>query len=148
MFDSLFIFHLHGGNEKKRTTRATLGVKKEFVAEHENGFHVSYLASKYSVPKSSISTFLKNKGMINAANVAKGSKAISRQRPQVIEEVETLLLVFINGKLLKGDSLSEAFVREKALCIYGGENSNDFDFKASKGWFQKLEKTKWNSQCT
>ena len=57
--------------------------------------------------------------MIKAANVAKGSKVISRQRPQIIEEVNKLLLVFINEKQMKGDSLSEAFVCEKALDIYG-----------------------------
>ena len=26
-----------GGKEKQKTTRATLGVKKEIIAEHENG---------------------------------------------------------------------------------------------------------------
>ena len=45
------------------------------------------------MPKSTIPTFLKNKEMIKAANVTKGSKVISKQRPQIIEEVETLLLV-------------------------------------------------------
>ena len=53
--------------------------------------------------KSTISTFFKNK-MIKAANVAKGSKVISKQRPQIIEEIEKLLLVFINVKQLKCDS--------------------------------------------
>ena len=50
------------------------------------------------MPKSTISTFLKNREMIKAANVAKGSKVICKQRPQIIEEVEKLLLVFINEK--------------------------------------------------
>ena len=59
--------------------------------------------------------------MINAANVAKGSNMISRQRTQIIEEVEKLLLVFINEKQLKGDNLTEAFICEKALVIYGDE---------------------------
>ena len=81
--------------------------------------------------------------MIETANVAKGSKVISRQRPQIIEEVEELLLVFINEKQLKGDSLCEAFICENALDFYGdlvkktfGANSKDFEFKASKGWLE------------
>ena len=45
--------------------------------------------------KSTISTFLKNKGMIKVVNVVKGSNVISRQRPQTIDEVDELLLVFI-----------------------------------------------------
>ena len=65
------------GKEKRKTTRATLGAKKEIMAEHEYEVRVSDHASKYGMPKSTISTFLKNKEMIN---VAKGSKVISKQR--------------------------------------------------------------------
>ena len=60
--------------------------------------------------------------MIQAANVAKGSKVISKERPLIIEEVDELFLVLINEKQLKGDSLSEAFICEKALDIYGDLN--------------------------
>ena len=81
--------------------RATLGVKKEIITEHENGVRVCDLVSDYGMPKS---TYLKNEEMMTAANIAKGSKVISEQRPQIIEEVEKLLLVFINEKMLKGDS--------------------------------------------
>ena len=100
------------------------------------------------MPISTISTFLKNEEMIKATNVAKGSKVISKQRPQIIEEVEKLLLVFINEKQLKGDRLSEKDKKlcEKALGIYGdlvmktlGANFKDFDFKASRGWFEKFK---------
>ena len=55
--------------------------------------------------------------------------------------------MFINEIQLKGNSLSEAFICEKALDIYGdivrktiGANSNDFDFKAIRGWFKKFLK--------
>ena len=55
--------------------------------------------------------------------------------------------VFINGKQLKGDSLSEAIICEKALDIYGdlvmktlGANSKNFDFKSSRGWLKKSKK--------
>ena len=56
---------------KRKTTRGTLGAKKEIIAEHENGVRISDLASKYCMPKSRISTFLKNKEMIKAANATK-----------------------------------------------------------------------------
>ena len=85
-----------GGKEKRKTTRATLGVKKEIIAEHGNGVRVCDLASKYGMPRSTISTFLKNKEIIKAANVEKGSKVISMESPRIILEVEKLLLVFIN----------------------------------------------------
>ena len=70
-----------GGKENGKTTRATLGVKKEIIAEHENGVCASDLVSRNGMPKSTISTILKNREMIKAANVAKGSKVISKQRP-------------------------------------------------------------------
>ena len=41
-----------GGKEERKTTRATFGVRKEFMAEHENGVRVSDLAWKYGMPKS------------------------------------------------------------------------------------------------
>ena len=100
------------GKEKRKTMRATIGLKKEIIAEQENGIRFFNLG----LPKSTISTFLKNKEMIKA--VAKGSKVISKHRPQIIEEVKKLLLVFINVKQLKGDSLSEAFICEKTLDTY------------------------------
>ena len=85
--------------------------------------------------------------MIKAVNVAKRSNVMSRRRPQIIEEVEKLLFVFINEKQLKGDSLSEAFICEKALDIYRdqakktlGANSKDFDCKVCIGWFEELRK--------
>ena len=40
------------------------------------------------MPNSTISMFLKNNVMIKASNVAKGSKVISKHRPQITEEVE------------------------------------------------------------
>jgi len=136
-----------GDKGKRKTTRATIEVKKEIIGKYENGVRVSNLASTYGIPKSTISTFLKNKEILKAADVAKGSKGISKQRPQIIEEVEKLLLVFINEKQLKGDSVSEAFICEKALNIYGdlvnkipGASSKDFDFNASRGWFEKFKK--------
>ena len=81
--------------------------------------------------------------MINATNVAKGCKVISKQSPQIIEEVDKLLAVLINEKQLKGNSMCD-----EALDIHGdlakieidkkslGANSNDFDFNASRGWFK------------
>ena len=66
-----------GGKEKRKTTKATLGVEKKIIAEHENGVRISDFSSKYCMPKSTISTFLKNNEIIKAANVAKGSTVIS-----------------------------------------------------------------------
>ena len=63
--------------------------------------------------------------------------------------------MFINEKQLKGDSLyrkgivfSEAFICDKAIDVHSNlvkktlvANSKDFDFKASRGWFEKCIKS-------
>ncbi|XP_067135000.1 tigger transposable element-derived protein 1-like [Centruroides vittatus] len=96
--------------------------------------------------KSTISTILKNKETIKRANVAKGVTTLTKQRPQILEEVEKLLLIFINEKQLRGDSISETFICEKALEIYDdlvkktpGTSTSAFVFKASRGWFENFK---------
>ena len=72
---------------------------------------------------------------------------IKKPKPLIIEVIENLLFVFINEKQLKGDSLSEVIICEKAIDIYGdlvkktlGANSKDFNFKASREWFEIKKK--------
>ena len=132
--------------EKRKTVRTTIELKKEIIAKYEKGTRVSDLSVEYGMPKSTISTFLKNKDLIKAADVAKGVTLISKQRPQIMEEMEKLLLIYIKEKELAGDSISEAFICEKALQIYadleketpGTSSEVAFTFKASRGWFENF----------
>jgi hypothetical protein len=55
----------------------------------------------------SISTILKNREAIKAADVATGVKSFTSKRLPAVEEVEKLLVVRINEKQLAGDSVSE-----------------------------------------
>jgi hypothetical protein len=95
---------------KRKTTRITIGVKKEIIAKHENGFRVSDLATQFGVEKSTVCTILKNKGAIKGASVTRGVTVITKQRSQTIEVVEELLLIWINEKMLAGDSVSEGII--------------------------------------
>ena len=80
-----------------------------------NGVHVSDLAAQYNMAKSTISTFLKNKEAIRAADVAKGVKIDhSMPRLHIVDEVEKLLFIWSKEKELDGDSI----IYEKALRIY------------------------------
>uniref|UniRef100_A0A8C5RHA3 HTH CENPB-type domain-containing protein n=1 Tax=Laticauda laticaudata TaxID=8630 RepID=A0A8C5RHA3_LATLA len=118
-------------------------VKKEIIEKYERGLRVTDLAAEYNKPKSTISTILKQKKAIKAANVARGVTMLTKQRPQVLEEVEKQLLVWLNKKQLAGDSVSEVVICEKARMIYGNlrqkyaSSSGESDeFKASRGWFE------------
>ncbi|KAF2344374.1 DNA binding HTH domain Psq-type [Trinorchestia longiramus] len=66
----------------------TIELKKEIIAKYESGVRVSDLASQYEMAKSTISTILKHKEVLEKADVAIGVTAISKQRPQIMEEME------------------------------------------------------------
>ena len=130
--------------------RTTIELKKEIIAKFENGVRVSDLATQYGMAKSTISTFLKNKDAIKAADVAKGvTSVVCKQRPQIIDKIEKLLVIFIKEKEIAGNSISEGIICEKALEIYNDllketpctsvKGESAFTFKASRGWFEKFK---------
>ncbi|XP_066937240.1 putative CENPB DNA-binding domain-containing protein 1 [Macrobrachium rosenbergii] len=96
--------------QKRKTVRTTIELKKEVIEKYERGIRVTDLALEYRLPRSTISTFLKNKEAIKSASVAKGVTSLTKQRPPVIEEIEKLLLVWVNEKQLAGDRVSEAMI--------------------------------------
>ena len=52
--------------------------------------------------------FLKNKEAIKAVDVAKGVTNVrSKQRPQIMDKIDKLLLIWIKEKEFDGDSISE-----------------------------------------
>ena len=132
---------------KRKTVRTTIEFKKELIEKYERGMRVSALAKEYDMAKSTISTILKNKDSIKASDVAKGVTAITKQRPQILEEVEKLTLLYIKQLELAGDSVSEELVCQKARDIYNdllksspGTSDETFEFKASRGWFEKFKR--------
>ena len=142
--------HNTTGKGKRKVVRTTIELKKEIIAKFENGIRVSDLATQYGMAKSTISTFLKNKEAIKAADVAKGvTSVVSKQRPQIMDKVEKLLLIFVKEKEIAGDSISEGIICEKALEIYNdllkenpdmsAKGESAFTFKASRGWFEKFK---------
>ena len=100
------------GSSKAGEEKRKVEFKKELIATYESGVRVSVLAKEFGMAKSTISTILKNKDQLKASDVAKGSSVLSKQRPPVLEEVEKLLLIFINEKQLSGDTRSEG-----AICV-------------------------------
>ncbi|XP_069961022.1 tigger transposable element-derived protein 1-like [Cherax quadricarinatus] len=83
---------------------------------------------------------------IKDAVVAKGVTMLTKMRSPVLEEVEKLLLVWINEKQLAGDTLMTSIICEKARQLHEDlvkklpANSGDVsEFKASKGWFERFK---------
>jgi len=65
-------------------------LKKELITKWEKGTCVSDLAVQYGMAKSTISTILKNRGAIKAADVVKWVKSLTTKRLPAVEEVEKL----------------------------------------------------------
>jgi len=132
---------------KRKNTNIIIDVKKEIIAKHENGVRVSDLATQFGMAKSTICTILKNRETIKKADVARGVTVIMKQKSQTIEEVEKLLLIWINGNMLAGNTVCEVMICEKAKRLHEDlvkkhpGTSGDADvFKASRGWFEKFKK--------
>jgi Mor family transcriptional regulator len=64
---------------KKKMVRIAMEVKKEIVEKYEVGMRIRDLAAAYCMPRTTVSTIVKNKDIIKSANVAKGVKSITKQ---------------------------------------------------------------------
>ena len=90
-------------NSKRKIIMTMVEMKKELITKWEKGTRVSDLAVQYGMAKSTISTVLKNREAIKAAEVAKGIKSLTSKRLPAVEEVEKLIMAWINEKQLAGD---------------------------------------------
>ncbi|GCC31462.1 hypothetical protein chiPu_0009920 [Chiloscyllium punctatum] len=104
--------------KSSESNKSKIELKEELIAKHESGMCVSDLAAVFEMPKSTVCTILKNKEVIKASDVAKGVTTLTSKRSKFIEEVEKLLLVWINEKQLVGDPISEDIIWEKARLLY------------------------------
>ena len=131
---------------KRQLIRTMIKKKKEVIAE--SGVGVTDIALTFKMPRTTIWTIVRNKEAIKAASVAKGVKCVSKQRLQTLEEAEKFLYIWINGKQLVGDSISEAIICEKARQSHadllkdkpGTSGESTELFKASHGWFNEFRK--------
>ena len=90
----------------------------------------------------------KNKEEIKSVQVAKRISRLSSSCCNVTEQMETLLLVWINEKQTTGDSVSEAMICEKAKQLFeelGAKAPSTStgpvkEFLSTKGWFTGIRK--------
>lgn len=132
--------------EEKVKKAITIEKKKEIVQKYESGIRVTDLANMYSMSTSTISTILKRKDLYKKARVAKGVTQIRKSRLAGLEEVERLLLVWINERQMAGDSLSGSIICKKARAINAdllkkkpSVSDNAETFRASLGWFHNFK---------
>ncbi|XP_077784200.1 putative CENPB DNA-binding domain-containing protein 1 [Podarcis muralis] len=132
------------GERKKE--KVTLEMKKEIIQKHDGGMRVTDIAREYGRNPSTIRTILKMREKILATDAAKGVTRIVKNHPAVLEEVEKLLLIWIEEKQRAGDTVSEAVICEKAKALHAdlireqpGTSGEPEVFKASRGWFERFK---------
>lgn len=137
-------------NKEKNNKRSkiTIEIKHKIIESHKQGVGVADLGRTFKLSKSTICTILKNKHKLMDVNASKGVSRISSQRSPILDDVERLLLIWINQKQLQGDSISQNIISEKAKSIFadlvektpGTSTAREEEFKASKGWFENFKK--------
>jgi len=105
--------------------------------------NVGDLSVEYDMAASTINTILKNEEEIRSLQVADRISRLSSSRCNITEQMETLLLVWINEKQMAGDSVSEAIIFEKVKQLFeelGAKAPSTStgpvkEFFGTKGWF-------------
>jgi hypothetical protein len=105
-------------NKKSGVSRTVLTTetKQEIISKVERGQKMSVIAMQYGLNRSTVGTILAKKEIIKKTQKAKGVKKITseKQRSAIHEEMERLLLVWINERKMKRDVPSMAIIQEKA----------------------------------
>jgi hypothetical protein len=74
-----------GEEPKRKIVISTIGIRKVLITKWESSTGLLDLAAQYGIAKSTISTMLKNKEVIKAANVAEGVKTLTSKRTPAVE---------------------------------------------------------------
>ncbi|GBO46618.1 Tigger transposable element-derived protein 1 [Araneus ventricosus] len=127
----------------------SIELKREIIEKNEQGVRVADLARQYGRSTSTICTVLKQE-LIKSITPAKGVTMISKLWSSLHEKMEKLLIVWVTEKQLKGDTLTQDIICEKARTIYGDllnqtpristDEASEDSFKASRGWFENFRK--------
>ncbi|ALC49524.1 CG14050 [Drosophila busckii] len=135
-------------NKAKKRVTITIALKHQIVEKHKQGLSVTNLGRAFKLSKSTISTILKNADKLKHINASKGVSRISSQRPRMLDDVERLLLLWMDENQIKAESSTRIVICEKAKKIFDELIDNipatstlkEEVFKASKGWFENFKK--------
>ena len=93
----------------------TIKRKKEIIQKYEEGKQLIDIDRNLDKASSTIATILKKKEDIKGFTVSKGVTLIASKKkwPEILNEIEKLLFVWVNKKQLMGDSIGEGLICEK-----------------------------------
>ncbi|XP_060867267.1 tigger transposable element-derived protein 6-like [Metopolophium dirhodum] len=130
---------------KRKQMSIDLKTKQLILVEVEKGtLPKTKIAEKFGIPKSTLSTIIKNKDKIDEAVALGSTNSTKRLRKPMLEDVEKELLKWFKKARDSNIPLSGALVREKAKEIC---TSNGVEHMAcSDGWLWRFQK-RYNISC-
>ncbi|XP_068245470.1 putative CENPB DNA-binding domain-containing protein 1 [Palaemon carinicauda] len=93
-------------------------IKHEIIKKHESGVRVTELARQYERSTSTICTLLKKKDAIKTTKPSTGLGILSKLCSDIHNEMQRLLLIWIEEKQLVGKTMTKTIICENASGIY------------------------------
>lgn len=126
---------------KRKQTSIDLSTKLKIIEEIEKGTKFkSVIAKEFGIPKSTLSTILKNKEKLYqaiAAGTVTPTQKTKRMRLAKHEDVEAELFTWFKSVRSANLPISGPIIQEKAEKI--AENLGVTDFKCSSGWLHRFK---------
>ncbi|KAM3936770.1 tigger transposable element-derived protein 4-like [Leptodactylus fuscus] len=133
----------------KKRTKLTVQQKVEIIRELEgnSSLRQTDLANRYNMPLMTVNTIVRNKKHIleQSEKLGKMSGKRSKFRKAKHEELENILMKWINQARAAGINIDGSVVREKANTLAAKMNVKDF--VASSGWFTRFKERNSLSYC-
>ena len=122
---------------KRKLAVKTLAEKCQALRDLENGISNKNVAEKYGEPKSTVSTWLKNKEKLFTA-LEKSSIKRKNFRKSNYPDIDNVVFKWFLSQRGKSIPIDGTFIKEKAM-----EHAKELgatDFKASVGWLGRWKK--------
>ena len=126
----------------------SMEVKSEIIKRHEEGESCASIGRKMELARTTVVTIVKDRERI--LNHIKGSTpmsstCITKQRSQLIIEMERLLVLWLDDQRQRRMPVSLLVMQEKARRLFETlksqqpPGSQEEQFQASKGWFNRFK---------
>ena len=134
---------------KKNRKKIDLEMKMKIIELYKTGKSVVKIRKDLNLSQSTVSTILKDsERIIDAVNSSASLKAtvITKRRTPIIEEMEKILLIWVEDQIQKQVILSMGAIQAKARSLFEALKLNSFNpneptkFMASHGWFERFKK--------
>jgi hypothetical protein len=143
-----------GGKVKKDRRSLSVAQKLDIIKRLDRGERSKDICAAFNLSSSTVRSIYLQKDKLQDVAQSSVSDAhlhrIKKSRDAILEQLEKLLLHWLDSHARKHSTLPFNVIQEKALSLFsdlkrkaedeGNPVSADFDFKASHGWFERFKK--------